>query len=213
MPPILTVEQAKNKVIQLAISEKDLTSWKDKTKITVKGVISKVGEPRNEGKYRDVWLKQKLGDDKLAFLKVTVSKTDWRDDVNKLGEKDVGTEQTFTGVASQWEDRASGEIIYSLYGEIGEGSRSRSGGGRNWNPRAPIVGMLFNQGMASFKPIDFLNGDWDSNVKELGQRFDCVIRAITSARVEKLVAVANVTQKTEAKTEESEETTADPFEG
>lgn len=212
MAETLTVEQARAKVIQLAPKEAGL-DWKSKTKITVRGKIAKVGEPRNEGRYRDVWLKQELEDGKTTHLKVTVSKSQWRDDVGKLSEKDVDTEQTFTGVASMWEDQISGETIYSLYGEIGDGTRARSGGGsRNWNPRAPIVGMLFNQGMASFIPMTFSNSDRESNVKELGARMDCVIRTITDKRVDALLARANPIQKTEDKPKETtEEPEDDPF--
>lgn len=213
MAETLTVEQARAKVIQLAPKEASL-DWKSKTKITVRGKIAKVGEPRNEGRYRDVWLRQELEDGKTTHLKVTVSKSQWRDDVGKLGEKDVGTEQTFTGVASMWEDQISGETIYSLYGEIGDGTRARSGGGsRNWNPRAPIVGMLFNQGMASFDPAKFIHSDLEYNTKEISARMDCVIRCITDKRVDALLARANP-QKTEDKpkeTTEEPEDTDDPF--
>lgn len=233
MPEVLTVEQAKNKVVQLAISEhkQKLTEWKDKTKITVKGKISRVSAPRpvstperpipkdKEGRYRDVWLKQERGDNEPAFLKVTVSKNDWRNDVDKLSEKDIGTEQTFTGVASQWEDRASGEIFYSLYGELGDGSRQRSGGGWRSNPRLEMVKVLFEAGMAQFLPFDPTvlppSGELDG-------RMFAVIRTITPKHVDALLALANAGQKAEskpekkpeAKTEEPEEAVEDdPFEG
>lgn len=224
----LTVEQAKNKVVQLAISEKDLTSWKDKTKITVKGIISRVSAPRpvstqerpipkeKEGRYRDVWLKQERGDNEPAFLKVTVSKNDWRNDVDKLSEKDIGSEQVFTGVASQWEDRASGEMFYSLYGELGDGSRQRSGGGWKSNPRLEIVGVLFEAGMAQFPPLD--RTFYEGAVAEIRERMLIVAEAMTPTVVI-LLALANATQKAEskkpeAKTEEPEETVEDdPFAG
>ena len=69
----------------------------------------------------------------------------------------------------------------------------------NYNPRSFVVGMMFKQGMLSFASLTFANSDWDSNVKEIGARMDCVTRTITAERVDALLACANPVQKTEAK--------------
>ena len=69
----------------------------------------------------------------------------------------------------------------------------------NYNPRSFVVGMMFKQGMLSFASSTFANSDWDSNVKEIGARMDCVTRTITAERVDALLACANPVQKTETK--------------
>ena len=69
----------------------------------------------------------------------------------------------------------------------------------NYNPRSFVVGMMFKQGMLSFASLTFANSDWDSNVKEIGARMDCVTRTITAERVDALLACANPVQKTEVK--------------
>jgi len=209
MPEVLTVAQAREKVVKLAGEEKGL-DWKRKTKLTVKGKISKVGEPRSNGTKQDIWLKDEAEGQKPVFLKVTVSNYKQRQDVGKLTEKDIGTEQTFTGVADVWEDRHSGEPVYSLFGEIGDGSRQRqSGGGGFGNPRNEAliaVETVLKAGMKSFAPIP----TGKESTMAVLDRFNYVLNAMEKGDVvTRMIAIAAKVQGAATQNQETKENPED----
>jgi hypothetical protein len=112
-----------------------------------------------------------------------------------------GNRYVFKGFLNMDKETGSLSIGGAYATRVKEEVSASGGGGRDWNPRAPIIGVLIKAGMASFAPIPFSNSDWKSNDAELGSRIDCMKRIITRERVDAFLAK----QKTEDKPEPTEE--------
>lgn len=168
-------------------------------KVEVKGYVATIGEiapsKKTGNDYRIIGIKGSPDADGTF----TVVLSDWVTtkgalirNVNLIHEDDIGQELVFQGfinVSDRGYISLGGASIPSRRPQRSQGD-SQGSSWRPRNPLPPIVGMLFNRGMAAFEPMAFLNGDYKANTQAIGARIDCVINAITLERVHKLAALA-----------------------